>query len=101
MSPFSAFLHLAHLQDSSRSRLQNKKRYCALWRVFLIKYILNFCSRQGYFYVFLQFNRQNFEYLINCIFRYTEKKHVRTKYVQIRKPEISGVLRIFLVYYVK
>ena len=57
--------------------------------------------RQGYFYVFLQFNGQNFEYFTNYICQFTEKKHVQTKYVQTRKPEISGVLRNFLVYYVK
>ena len=43
----------------------------------------------------------SFDYIINYICWFTEKKHVQTKYVQTRKPEISGVLRNFLVYYIK
>ena len=57
--------------------------------------------RQGYFYVFLQFNGQNFEYFTNYICRFTEKKHVQTKYVQTRKPEISGVLRKIIYHFGK
>ena len=51
--------------------------------------------RQGYFYVLLQFNGQNFEYITNYICRQTQKKHVQKKYIQTRKPEISGILRNF------
>ena len=56
--------------------------------------------RQGYFYVFLQFNGQNFGYFTNYICRFTKKKHVQRKYVQTRKQGVPGVLRSFLVYYV-
>ena len=34
MLTFSALLHFAHLQDSSRSKTK-KKKYCALWYVSL------------------------------------------------------------------
>ena len=66
----------------------------------LVQYILNFCWT-GIFLCIFTVNGQNFEYIINYIFRYTKKKHVQTKYVQTRGPEITGVLRNFLVYYVK
>ena len=42
-----------------------------------------------------------FNYIINYICRYTEKRHVQTKYFQTIKPKTSGVLRNFLMYDVK
>ena len=45
---FSAFLHFAHLQDSSRSKTRKQEKVlCSMVRIFydnaLVQYILNFC----------------------------------------------------------
>ena len=47
MFPFSAFLHFAHLQDSSRSKTTKQEK--SLWSMVyfydnvLVQYVLNFC----------------------------------------------------------